>query len=135
MRYITVLALTILAISCDRPECTDHNPIFERNDPKSEEYKAELVRQLLHRKPKSIDYSINCYDEIDNIPYLVVDIISKNLCAKGYLNIKNAGRMEWFKKVRGNAYHGAGLAGLKYHIDSSGGNYNFIFDDVDWIMD
>lgn len=134
-KYPLILILFFCLASCDTPECTNHNPVFEKHDPKSNEYKTELVKQLLGRNPKWIVYSINCYDEVDSTPYLVVDIASKNLCAVGYLDITNSDRMAQFRAVKGVSYRGAGLSGLKYHIDSSTGNYNFIFDDVNWIMD
>lgn len=137
MRYIsaTFIGLTLAMTSCDTIECTNHNPLFEQHAPKSKEYKAELLKQLQQRNFSHIDYSINGYEEIDSIPYMKVDISGKNLCAIGYLDIQNTDDLIQFKKVKGKSYRGAGLEGLVYHIDSLDGNYNFVFDDVVWIVD
>ncbi len=137
MRYIiaTFVLLSLGIASCDGVECTNHNPIFEQHAPTSKEYKSELVKQLQQRNFSRIDYSIKGYEEIDSIAYMKIDISGKNLCAIGYLDIQNTEELEQFKKVKGVSYSGAGLEGLVYHIDSSDGNYNFIFDDVVWIVD
>lgn len=137
MRYIfaTLIGLTLGMASCDTIECTNHNPVFEQHAPKSNEYIAELIKQLQQRNFSHIVYSINGYEEIDSIPYMKVDISGKDLCAIGYLDIQNTDDLAQFKKVKGMSYRGAGLEGLVYHIDSSNGNYNFVFDDVVWIAD
>lgn len=133
--YLASFIIVCCLLSCDYTVCQNHNKVLESHDPKSKEYRHELANQVQQRNFRKIDYSINGYAEISSIPYLVVNISGEDLCARGYLNIANADKLQQFKKVKGLSYSGAGLAGLKFHIDSAGGNYNFIFDDVDWIID
>ena len=54
-KILSILLLVLVLIaSCDRPDCTNENPIFDNYNPNSKIYKDELVHQL-----KKIDQSKN----------------------------------------------------------------------------
>jgi hypothetical protein len=136
MKHLLLIVLAALLVtSCDRPKCSNTNPVFDKYAPETNEYKAELIKELKKASAKKISYWIDKYSVKDSIEYMSVDIQDGTLCAKAIFNITNALSLEQYKKVKGLSYRGAGLAGFKYHIDSANGNYNFIFDDVAWIVD
>lgn len=131
MKYIALLSLILIISSCgnDKPECHNYNPRFERYGPKSNEYKAELARQLQLRNFQNIRYFIDKYEEIDGKPFMTVDIIGDELCAKAYIDIKNPNKMQKFKNVKGISYSGAELAGFQYKIDTVDGKILFLFEE------
>jgi hypothetical protein len=133
MRY-TPLLLFLLLFSCDRPECTNTNPVFDKYAAETNEYKAELIRQLNARTGKA-DFWIDKYSKQDSTEYMSIFVQANGLCAKGILDITNTLQLKQYKKVKGMSYSGAGLSGLKFRIDSLHGDYNFIFESVGSIID
>ena len=85
MKHLLTFFTICLLAACNskRHECTNYNPCFEQYGPKSNEYKAELARQLQLRNFQNIKYYIDKYVEIDGKPFMTVDIIGEELCAKG----------------------------------------------------
>lgn len=139
IRSLFPVLITLLLLSCDRPECKNTNPIFDRYDDSTKEYKAELINQL-NAQPKYLTYWIDMFTENKNRYYMRIHVQGQNLCAKMNLDITESERFPHHKKTiakpeGGYGYCGAELRGLVYHIDSSNGNYNFIFDDVVWVVD
>ncbi len=130
---VPVLAMMVLS-SCNHQTCGNSSPELDKGLPTTKEYKIELARQI-KRAGNSVSYWIGCYVREKNKDYILVFVQGKGLCAKAYLDVTNNPRMEQFVKVQGRSYSGAELSGLKFKIDSSANNYEFIFEDVDWIVD
>jgi hypothetical protein len=136
MRYIFTLIASVLSLqSCDMPECKNTNPVFEQYAVDSREYKAELVKQLHATPQDKLEYWVDQYIEKNGKPYMSVFIQAPGLCAKGILDITNDKDLGNFKSVKGGGYRGAELKGLKYHIDSSADNYEFVYESVEAIID
>lgn len=131
MKYLLTLLAVALLTSCggDKPECTNYNKRFERYGPKSNEYKAELARQFHLRSFQGIRYFIDKYEKIDGKPFMTVDIIGYELCAKGYIDIKNPNKMQQFKNVKGLSFSGAELINFQFKIDTIDGNIVFLFEE------
>ena len=130
-----VLLLSLLLYSCDMPHCNNTNHIFNKYSPYDNEYKAELARQISTIGRDNIKYWIDKYSVRDRVEYMSVFIQADGLCAVGIFDITSDSKMEYFKKVKGLGYSGAGLKGLKYRIDSANGNYNFVYEDVSLLID
>ena len=124
-----MLFITICSCGSDKPECHNYNSRFERYGPKSNEYKAELARQLQLRNFQNMRYFIDKYEEIEGKPFMTVDIIGEDLCAKAYIDIKNPNKMQKFKNVKGISYSGAELIGFQYKIDTVEGKILFLFEE------
>ncbi|MCD6010944.1 MAG: hypothetical protein K0Q79_806 [Flavipsychrobacter sp.] len=131
MKRLLIFLSVVLLAACNskRHECTNYNPRFERYGPKSNEYKAELARQLQLRNFENIRYYIDKYEEIAGKPFMVVDIIGEELCAKGYIDIKNPNKMQKFKNVKGISYAGAEIVDFQYKIDTVDGKILFLFEE------
>jgi hypothetical protein len=139
MRLIARVPLIIVSIiSCDRPTCTNTNRVFDQNPPASKEYKRELARSINTAGHNNVRYWIDEYMEKEGKTLMTIYIQGHGLCAKGILDITNSNgnsRLQHYKEVKGGSYSGAELSGLTYDIDSSHGDYNFIFRDVQRIID
>ncbi len=129
MRPIILICTIILFGGCDRPKCTNTNPVFEQYAPNSNEYKSELIHQLKLRQPGDVHYWINKYEEIDRKPFMTIYIQADGLCAEGYLDIKNPNKLQKYKNVKGISYSGAELRGLQYAIDTINGKITFLFEE------
>ena len=132
---LLVLLIIVATTSCDRPECRNTNPVFAKYAPESNEYKAELIKQIKNTPSDKLTFWINKYSKKDSTDYMTVHVQGSALCAMGIFDITHAQSLGNYKDVKGMSYQGAELRGLKYRIDSTNGNYTFIFDDVAWIVD
>ena len=132
---LPALALIALQTSCDRPECKTTDPAFINFTPDSKEYKAELIRELDAVGYSNVGYWVDNYSVKEGVEYMTVYIQGRSVCAKGILNITKGTGLEHYKEVKGKGYSGAKLRGLRYTVDSANGNYNFIFEQVDGIVD
>jgi len=136
MKWIAITLVTcIFFCSCDRPECHNTNPIFDKYQPDEKEYKAELVKYL---KKENTDYSywIHSYVNKDGRDYLRVYIQNKNLCAQGLIHFTDSAKiLAHFKAVKGVSYRGAELSGLKYHIAEDSGKIEIEFIGLKDIID
>lgn len=135
MRLISVLVVTTLLFSCNKPNCANTNPVFDKYPPQANEYKAELIKQLNSTDRKKISYWIDGDTVINGAAYMRMFLQGGGLCARGVFDITNAKGLNNFKKVKGVGYSGGELKGFKYTIDSAGGNYRFVFEEVAWIAD
>ena len=135
---LPVVCLTLL-YGCDRPKCTNTNPVFDRFSPETKAYKAELVKQLNNSNETKTSYWIEQYVEAEGRIFMSIYVQGEGLCAKTRLDITdtaNGGsQIRGYKKIKGGGFSGAELSGLTYSIDSSTGDYNFILTDVAHIID
>ena len=140
-RNAVVLLSSMLLYSCDRPECKNHDPVFTEFSPDANEYKAELISQINSADARKLTYWIDKFTTNDSQYYLVVYVQGEKICAKAMLDITDSERFKPSKiavtkrRKGGFGYHGAELSGLKYRIDSTGNNYNFVFESVDHVID
>ena len=67
--------------------------------------------------------------------YMGIFIQGSGLCATTNLDITKAMGLDDYKRVKGMSYNGGELSGLTFKIDTSTGNYNFVFENVVRIID
>lgn len=119
MRYIVIISI-LLFLGCDRPQCRNTNPVFDKFTPGSREYRAELVSQLRKADPHRLNYWMDDVQIINSKRYLEVHVQGGDLCAKALLDIG-----DWKKELSPGSmigYKGAELTGLQYEVinDSTG---------------
>ena len=134
MKLIYLLPLTLL-IACDKPDCTNKNPVFDKNAPGSMTYDTELVKQMTEQAAADQHFWIEGYKEKDGKEYMQVELQAKDMCAHFEMDITGNGDLEQFRKVKGMSYSGAGLAGLKLKIANNDTSYSFFFERVQTIVD
>lgn len=128
--------LLLFMAGCDRPPCTNTNPVFDRFSPGAKEYKDELVKQLAAVDKSKLTYWINAYEEDNGSEYLLANIQGDGLCAKILLSVKDSQKgIEGVLKRKGDSYIGAQLEDLKFSIAQDSVNTEFIFQEISGIAD
>jgi hypothetical protein len=129
-RPVVYFSLLFLFIACKHATtCTNTNPVFDEYDPSDKEYKTELIKQIQQRNPANVHYYVDKYIEQGRKPFMTINIEAEGLCARSILDLKNPNKLKEYKNVKGLTYSGAEIQGLKYQIDSTKGNFNFIFEE------
>ena len=139
MKYFCLFLLLAASLySCDRPQCKNTNPVFDKYGFEQREYKAELIKQLKVVDNNKLTYWIDQYVEREGKQFMSLYIQGGDLCAKGIFDITNVppgNRLQFYKQKKGGGFSGAELRGLTYRIDSSNGDYQFIYETVEHIID
>lgn len=130
-----ILLLMILISACDRPSCTNNNPIFDQFDFHASEYQAELQNQLSSRNPRDVRFWLADFREEGESAYLIVYIQADELCAKGLIKINEWHKLENIRKTKGKGYFGAELRGLSLMISGDPNNPELVYQDLSKIID
>ena len=91
----------INTISCNRPECTHSNTVFDQYKPTSNEYKIELVTQMEKTGKSSVNYWIKGIEESNDTPYLVLNVQGLDLCATGHFDLRHSNKLEDVIRTKG----------------------------------
>ena len=128
--------LIIFLVSCNRPDCKNDNPIFDKFSPSSKEYKDELVNQLKAIDNKELNYWLKEYEEVNGQEYLKFHIQSDNLCAIIVLTMQHwDDKLKYVKEAKGKSYQGAEFTNLKFDILQDSLTTEFIFKNFERIID
>lgn len=135
--YIPAVAVLLFTASCNKPECTNTNPILKQYSPADKEYKAELARLLSTTNSDSIIAWIaqQPYAKEGETEYMYVDLTGRGICATAEVDITGNEQLAQFRSVEGKSYSGAMLSGFEYHISQTDSGYNFVLDDIGEILD
>jgi len=140
MKILNVVSLCILLVSmmsCDRPECTNTNSIFNQHQPSSKIYKDELVKELKNAGQSKLTYWLKEYEEIEGEEYLHFYVQGGDLCAIMILSMNDHWdeKLKYVKSSRGVSYRGAEFKNLKFDIQQSLSTTEFIYKKLDHILD
>ena len=125
----------VCLISCDRPVCKNTNPIFDKYQPVSKEYKLELIKQLSIVDKSKLTYWFKEYTGNENKEQLHFHIQSKELCAVLVLDMEQWNKLEHFRKVKGGGYRGAEFVDLQFDIEQDSLNPKFVYRNLSRIID
>ena len=127
---LALLGIFSMLVACDRPNCTNSNPVFTNNKPYTQIYKAELAKQLQTADKSKLTYWFNSYIQTPNRPdALLFDIQGGGLCAQMLLNVDDWAKLSELKTKKGSGFGGAEFKNLKYDIISDSSGIKFIFKD------
>ena len=132
---IALSFLLVLVFSCDRPKCQNENPIFEKNQPNSEIYKSELVKQLKTIDHSKLTYWFQRYEEQDGQEFLYFHIQGDGLCAIIVLSMHHWNKIESVREKKGLGRRGAEFTNLKFDIEQDSLSTNFIYKSYDRLID
>lgn len=134
--FYTLLVLLLICLSsCDRPECTNYNPIFEIHEPNSKKYKDELVNQLNGIDQSKLRYWLQKYDDQNGKETLYFYIQGGGLCAILHLSINDWNKLEDVRKRRGVGRRGAEFTNLKFEINQDYLSTDFVYITYDRLID
>ena len=119
------------------PECHNSNKIFANNPPGSEVYNRELIRVFSKFGTDNLYYRTVLYIHEDGKHYMKVKAIGKGFCVEFPLDITNSKDSQFAHviKIKGFGYNGLLLKGLKFDLINSKSGVEFIFRDLERIID
>lgn len=134
-KIFPILAVMILFISCDRPECVNTNPVFDQYLPNSTEYKMELINQLEIIDKSKLTYWLQKYEEVNGQEYLYFHIQGDDLCSILVLTMDTWDRLERVQQKKGVTFRGAEFTDLKFDIKQDSTGLEFVYESYDRIID
>jgi hypothetical protein len=132
---IFILFVILTVVSCDRPICSNKNPVFDKYDINSFEYKTELLKQIEKIGQKNLSYWFESYIKENEKEYIIINIKNNSLCAKGKILVKDWNKIEEIKRTSGQSYVGAKLKGLTFNIENDSNKIELIYKDITRIVD
>ena len=132
---IFILFVILTVVSCDRPICSNKNPVFDKYNINSFEYKTELLKQIEKIGQKNLSYWFESYIKENEKEYIIINIKNNSLCAKGKILVKDWNKIEEIKRTSGQSYVGAKLKGLTFNIENDSNKIELIYKDITRIVD
>lgn len=129
-----LIIIFIYANSCNRPECRNINPVFDKFTFDTKEYKSELARQIQSIGTENLSYWFDKYLNKGSKEFIVIHIQGAELCAIGEIQVNNWGKISGMRREV-SGYRGAELRGLKIQIEQDSTGTNFVYDNIDRIID
>jgi hypothetical protein len=131
---IIYAAASLFMISCNVPQCRNTNPVFENSSPDSEEYKAELAKQMRTIGTKNLSFRHVKYLKKQGAEYILVNITGEGVCALAEVQVTNWEKISGLRKEV-SGYSGAELQGLDIELAKDSTGMNFVFKNIDGIID
>ena len=135
IKILTTFCLFIFVASCDRPECKNTNPVFDKYSPETKEYKDELIKQLKLIDNSKLTYWFDKYQKDNEHEYIYINIQGDGLCAKSMVTVKQWDKLAGIQKTEGKGYSGAKLKNFKFEIYQDSTKTELVYKSVDAIID
>jgi hypothetical protein len=132
--FIFLLFAFFVCLSCQRPECVNTNEVLAQNYYDTEAYKKELS-QLIRNSPSQVDYWLDMYVKKGSNEFLDVHVQSDAICAEAHILVTDWTKLQAIKETGGLGYHGARLEGLQFDIVQDSLHTQFIYKDIESIID
>ena len=131
-----MLSIVIMGLSsCDRPTCTNQDPIFDRYSYSSQEYKQELAARIDQQGMEELNYWFDGHVQLSGIDYILVKVQNDSLCATAMMLVKDRSKLELIEPTGGSSYKGAELRGLSFDMVKGPAGVEFIYRSLDRIVD
>ncbi len=132
----SILFVFVLSVSA----CTNYNvvnkePIFNDFKPETAEYKDKLA-EIIQNNPDELTYIFNRYFQADGNDYLEITVNGDDTSATAMVLVTaNREGIEGIIEKKGKGYGGAELYGLQLDIIKKPTGAQFIYKNVDLIID
>ncbi len=128
---ISLIGIIISLSACNN---VPKDSIFSKLSPTSKEYRNKLAN-VIESKPEELTYTLNKYLQENGREYLDVQVEGNDFEAKGLVLVNNWNKLEDIKRTKGLGYSGATLKGLKVDIQQNDSGAEFIYKDLEKIVD
>ena len=135
---ILAVLITGLVSFCNRPDCINNNPVFDKFDPESTKYRNELKNQIENIGQDKLNFWIFNLKRIDGADYLKLYVQSDHLCAILFAKNLSGKAISKFpdKNLESRlGYHGARLVNVELKIDTTLKQTNFVIEKIGCILD
>lgn len=127
---ICIIALT----ACNNVKENIPNSVFDKLSPASKEYRDELAAKLKSNS-EGFHYTFKNYVENDGKKYLDIEVKGDDFKATGLVLVNSWNKLDGIKRTKGLGYSGAELRGLKLDIQKTPYGANFVYNDLEEIVD
>lgn len=125
--FIVTSILSVVVSACDKPECTNTNPIFDKNQPESRIYQDELAFQIQKTGTEYLSYWFRNYENQNGNELLYFSVQGDSLCATMILEVRDWSNLSDLREKKGESYRGAEFRGLKFDIEQDSLSTRFIY--------
>ncbi|MBK7173464.1 MAG: hypothetical protein IPH84_09560 [Bacteroidales bacterium] len=126
-RLLLVIFLSALIFACDRPDCTNVNPVFDQYLPGEKLYNDELASQLTRIDQDKLSYWFKEYRVVNQQEELCFYVQGDGLCAEIVMKVTDWTQLEDLRKAKGKTYSGAEFVKLRYEVLRDTLTTEFIF--------
>ena len=136
MKTIFIIGLLCLGIiaGCTNTDINNANNRLKSYKTNTPEFNFELAKQLA-ADPDSFTYTFNNYLVKDGREYLNVSVNRENFKTVIPVLVNNWNKMQGIKNARGLGYSGAKLQGLQLSVVTNSGHPEFIYQNINAIID
>lgn len=136
-RPINVLLMfgLLVANACNKPNCTNTNPVFNTFKPDDFEYKSTLANVLSEANKAKLTYWFSEYKNIQGSEILYFEVQGENLCATLAMEVDDWSKLADLRQKKGVSYRGAEFVNLTYDILRDSSSVRFLFKGFDDIID
>jgi hypothetical protein len=117
----------VLFTSCDRPDCTSENQVFNTNEPGSSEYVLELSKQLELPDRNNLTYWIKGYEKVGEDEFLNIYLQGGGLCAETRMLVEDWSNLKVLRRTEGKGYIGAGIENLELELKKAEETWQFMY--------
>lgn len=132
--WLSILMLAVL-VSCDKPNCTSNNPIFNNYPPENQIYKNELLRSINNVDKNELRFWFKEIKNLKDRKELLFFVQNENICAIMSMEFQQIKKLENLIQKNGKSFHGAEFTNLKFEAIQENNNIKFVLIDFDEIID
>ncbi|TYB75774.1 hypothetical protein [Bizionia myxarmorum] len=132
---LPLVIILVLAISCTTTVCKNTSSILNSNEPETGIYQQELVKEIDRIGARNLTYLLNSFNKQNGEESLTIDVQGDGLCAEATLIVKDWSGLEEIKRTKGVSYLGAELRGLTFDIINNTDSVDFIYKNVEAVVD
>lgn len=140
MKNLTTLILSFLLLSlssCDyvseKPEYTNKDSYFDKNDPMTKTYQDKVKEVLKNTTADDFRYFFKTFTG-DSNEYLIVNMRNDEYCFDAKMLVKNWDKLAGMRGKNGKSYPEE-LYNLKWELEKSGESENLVYLDMNKIID
>jgi hypothetical protein len=130
-----LILMGVGVVGCNNHRCATGAMYDLYDTVANKEYAMEVVGRLSRVVPDKMDVYIGDYSADNGRDYLQIALHSDSVCAVVKMDITDCAEMNHVKEMKGMSYRSAGIRGLKYRIDSGGGELRFVMESIEDIID
>ncbi len=132
--WLSILLCLFIA-SCDRPDCTNNNPIFRNYPPENQIYKNELSRSISRTDKNELRFWFKEIKQLKDRKELQFNIQNENICAVISMEFPQIYKLKNLIEKNGKSFHGAEFKNLKFKTIQENDFIRFMLIDFDYIID
>jgi len=135
LKVWSIFVFGIIALSCNKTDCVNSEPIFDVFAPETKEYQVALAKAIAKSKTP-LTYTLERVTGNKNKGILLIHVVGDSLCAQALVQYQsNYKGLEPVIANQGKGYSGAELKGVLMDLKATDSSAYFIFKSVQAVVD